>query len=236
MPILAALLLAAAPVAITSDTSDLDFTYAWPAEAEAIPALSRRFRADAGVRRTEMLRMAAAEKAFRTKEKMDWNGLQFSRKWETAGQSRQLLSLVSTTSAYTGGAHPNTNTKSLLWDRRSGREIGLDALLLTGKSWDGAIRQPFCILLNRERAKRRGEPITRKDWPSQCPALKELSLVLADRDKDGRFDHVDVTADAYVAGPYAEGAYEISLPLTATMLTRLRPAYRAGFEPQPPVQ
>ena len=53
---------------------------------------------------------------------------------------------------------------------------------------------------------------------------------------DGRFDHVAVTADAYVAGPYAEGAYTITLPLTAAMLARLKPAYRAGFEPQPPVQ
>ncbi len=54
---------------------------------------------------------------------MDWNGLQFSRAWETLGQSPRLLSLVSSTSAYTGGAHPNTNTKALLWDRRAAREI-----------------------------------------------------------------------------------------------------------------
>ena len=236
MSILPALLLAAAPVAIASETKDLDFAYCWSAEAEAVPSLSKRFRADAGVRRTEMLRTAKAERAFREKEKMDWNGLQFSREWETLGQSPHLLSLVSTTSAYTGGAHPNTNTTALLWDRRADREVTIPILLQKGKSWDAAIRSPFCILLDRERSKRRQEPVKPGSWLSQCPALKELTLALADQNRDGRFDHLAITADAYVAGPYAEGAYGISLPLTATMLSRLKPDYRASFEAQPPVQ
>ena len=233
---LLALLAAAAPVTIASETPDLDFSYSWSAEANAVPALARRFRADAATRKAEMLRSAAAEKAFRVKEKMDWNGLQFSRAWETSGQSARLLSLVSSTSAYTGGAHPNSNTKALLWDRRLAKEITIASLLRPGQSWDGAIRQPFCVLLNRERTKRRQESVKAGDWPSQCPALKELTVALADENRNGRFDHVAITADAYVAGPYAEGPYEVSLPLTATMLSRLKLQYRPSFEPQPPVQ
>lgn len=236
MSILSALLIAAAPVTIASETPDLDFSYAWSSEANAVPALARRFRTDAATRKAEMLRNAAAEKAFRVQAKLDWNGLQFSRSWETVGQSPRLLSLVSSTSSYTGGAHPNSNTKALLWDRRLGKEVTIPALLQRGLSWDGAIRQPFCVLLNRERSNRRQEPVQGTNWANQCPALKELTLALADQDRDGRFDHLDITADAYVAGPYAEGSYEISLPLTATMLTRLKPDYRASFEPQPPVQ
>lgn len=233
---LLALMVAAAPVKIASDTADLDFSYSWSAEANAVPALARRFRADAATRKAEMLRTAAAEKAFRKKSAFEWNGLQFSRSWETMGQSARVLSLGSSTSAYTGGAHPNSNTTALLWDRRLAKEITLPALLRTGQSWDGAIRQPFCVLLDRERGKRRQEPVKAGSWPSQCPALKELTLALSDDDRDGRFDHLAITADAYVAGPYAEGSYEISLPLTATMLSRLKPEYRPSFEPQPPVQ
>jgi hypothetical protein len=236
MALFPALTLVAAPVAITSATPDLDFRYLWSSEAQAVPALAQRFRADAATRKAEMLRMAKAEKAFRREAKLVWNGLQFSRDWSTLGQSPALLSLVSTTSAYTGGAHPNTNSKALLWDRRANREIPIAALLQAGKSWDGAIRQPFCVLLDRERAKRRQEPITGDSWASQCPALKELTVALADQNRNGRFDHVTVIADAYVAGAYAEGPYTISLPLTAAMLARLKPAYRAAFEPQPPVQ
>lgn len=236
MSMLLALLAATAPVTIASETPDLDFSYSWSTEANAVPALARRFRNDAATRKAEMLRSAAAEKAFRVKEKMDWNGLQFSRAWKTSGQSARLLSLVSSTGAYTGGAHPNSNTTAVLWDRRLAREITIASLLRSGQSWDGAIRQPFCVLLNRERAKRRQEPVQGGAWPSQCPALKELTVALADENRNGRFDHLAITADAYVAGPYAEGAYEISLPLTATMLSRLKPDYRPSFEPQPPVQ
>jgi hypothetical protein len=155
---------------------------------------------------------------------------------ETAGQSGSLLSLVESTGTYTGGAHPNSGTKALLWDRRSGREVTIPALLQPGKSWNGAIRKPFCTLLDRERSKRRQEPVERGDRPNQCPPLNELTLALADHDRDARFDHLDITADSYVAGPYSEGPHDISLPLTATMLGRLEPAFRAGFEPQSPVQ
>lgn len=236
MAFLLTFLALAAPVAIESESKDLSFGYRWSSEAQAVPELARRFRSDAAIRKAEMLRMAAAEKAFRKTAKLDWNGLNFSRAWETLGQSTHLLSLVSTTSAYTGGAHPNTNTRGLLWDRRSRREVPLASLLRAGQSWDGAIRQPFCVLLDRERTKRRQEPVKRGEWPSQCPALKELTLALADTNRNARFDHLEIIADAYVAGSYAEGRYEISLPLTATMLGRLKPAYRAGFEPQSPVQ
>jgi hypothetical protein len=183
-----------------------------------------------------MLAMSKKEAAWRKKANMEFAGLNFSRSWETAGQSKLLLSLVESTGTYTGGAHPNSGTRALLWDRKRGREIAISALLQPGKSWDGAIRQPFCILLDRERSKRRQEPVERGDWPSQCPELKELTVALADHDRDGRFEHLDITADAYVAGPYAEGPYDISLPLTQTMLGRLKPEFRPSFEPQLPVQ
>ena len=59
---------------------------------------------------------------------------------------------------------------------------------------------------------------------------------LSDSDKNGRFDHLVVIADQYVAGPYAEGNYEISLPITAAMIERMKPEYRLSFEPRPPVK
>ncbi|GAA4008066.1 PdaC/SigV domain-containing protein [Sphingomonas humi] len=237
MPFPLLLALSLAPVSIASETRDLDFEYNWSAEAEAVPALSRRFRADAVRQRQAMNRMAVAEKkARREMGTSDWNGLQFSRSVETAGQSGKLLSLVTSTSSYTGGAHPNGRTSALLWDRKLSRETNYSALLLAGQRWDGALRLPFCVLLDRERAKRRGETVVNGEWPSQCPEMKELTIALADHDRNGRFDHADLTADSYVAGPYAEGPYEISLPITATMVQRLKPEFRASFEAQPPVQ
>jgi hypothetical protein len=71
---------------------------------------------------------------------------------------------------------------------------------------------------------------------NDCPAYKEVTVVIADKNSNGRFDHVQVTADPYVAGPYVEGSYDIDLPITAAMIARLKPEYRASFEAQPPVQ
>jgi hypothetical protein len=109
-------------------------------------------------------------------------------------------------------------------------------LLQRGQKWTGAIRQPFCVLLNREREKRRGEPVKPGDLFGDCPELKELTVVLSDTDKNGRFDHVKVIADQYVAGPYAEGPYDISLPITAKMIERLKPEYASSFEARRPVR
>jgi len=61
-------------------------------------------------------------------------------------------------------------------------------------------------------------------------------VLLSDEDKNGRFDHIKVIADQYVAGPYAEGPYEILLPITAAMIERVKPDYRSSFEPRPPVK
>jgi hypothetical protein len=112
----------------------------------------------------------------------------------------------------------------------------MEGLTVSPTGWTGAIRQPFCTLLDREREKRREQPVRRTDMFGNCPALKELTVTPEDSNGNGRFDHVRVTADPYVAGPYAEGEYVISLPVTFTMVSRLKSEYRPSFEPQPPVQ
>lgn len=234
---LAILLLAAAPVTISSKDDLLAFDYRWSAEAAAIPALDRRFRADAAKAKREALSTARANAEVRRHfNSAAPGGDFFSRSWESAGQTPRLLSLEAETAAHTGGAHPNSGTSALLWDRRLAREISLDALLQRPGWWSGAIRQPFCTLLDRERTARRGEPVRRGEWPNQCPELKELTVTLEDKGGDRRFDHLRVTADPYVAGAYAEGNYVISLPITARMIARLKPEYRSSFKPQPPVQ
>jgi hypothetical protein len=107
-------------------------------------------------------------------------------------------------------------------------------LLRPGTSWRAAIHQPFCTLLLRGRAKRVGEDM--RAVGEGCPANGNVPVALADKDRNGRFDHVRITADTYVAGAYAEGEYVITLPLTPAMIARVRPDYRSSFEPRPPVR
>jgi hypothetical protein len=228
--------MATGPVRIVAKTNLLDFEYGWSAEAAELPALDRRFRANAARRRATALAQARAERASRRASKMDFNGNQFSHVWTTSGQSPGLLSLQGEIGEFTGGAHPNSGSTALLWDRRGGREIKWTALTTSSTGWTGAVRHPFCVLLDRERADRRQAPVDPTDMFGQCPALGELTIAPLDLDHDQRFDHLRITADPYVAGPYAEGDYEIDLPVTAAMLARLKPVWRRDFEARPPVR
>jgi hypothetical protein len=213
-----------------------EFEYGWSAEAVAVPKLDAQFRKDMAKAKADLIAGAKEDRDERVKQGYDYHPHATHISYETAGQSERLLSLERTVYGFTGGAHGSTGSGSILWDRRSAREVSIQDLLQQGQSWTGAIRQPFCVLLNRERERRREEPVKPDDLFGNCPEMKEVTALLSDTDKNGRFDHITVIADQYVAGPYAEGPYDISLPITARMIERLKPEYAAWFEPRPPVQ
>jgi len=226
---------AAKPFKVEEESSLYNFSYSWSAEAAAVPQLVERFTKDMAKVKSQLVAGAKEDRDERLKQKFDYHTHEVQRSYETTGQSDRLLSLESSIDGFTGGAHGSSGSGSLLWDRKLAREVSVQDLLQPGTSWTGAIRQPFCILLDREREKRRGEPVKKDDLFGNCPEYKEVTVLLSDGDKNGRFDHLVVIADQYVAGPYAEGNYEISLPITAAMIERLKPEYRSSFEPRPPV-
>ena len=43
------------------------------------------------------------------------------------------------------------------------------------------------------------------------------------------FDRVGFLIAPYLAGPYVEGSYEVTLPLTPGLLATVKPQYRASF-------
>jgi hypothetical protein len=186
--------------------------------------------------KAELVSGAEEDRAERLRQGFEFHPYETQVSYDTAGQSDRLLSLERQVYSFTGGAHGSTGSGAVLWDRKLARELAVSDLLQPGTSWTGAIRQPFCTLLNREREDRRGEPVKSDDLFGDCPKYQDVTVLLSDDDKNARFDHIAVIADQYVAGPYAEGPYEIALPITAAMIERLRPEYRPSFEPRPPVK
>ena len=151
--------------------------------------------------------------------------------WTTAGQTPRLLSLQSDLGTFTGGAHPNSNHGSLLWDRTLNREIALGALFSNAAQFPGLTRPTYCKKLDAERSKRReGEKIG-GDF-DQCPKFNELAISPVDKNKNGRFDTIDFVASPYVAGPYVEGEYEIDFPVSSALIAAMKPEYRGSFEAQ----
>lgn len=226
---------AAKPYSIEKENDLYSFSYSWSAEAAAVPELVKRFSEHMAKTKADLAAAAKEDRDERRKQGFDFHPYETQVSFETVGRTDRLLSLESSIYSFTGGAHGSSGSGALLWDRTASREVAIPALLQSGQSWTGAIRQPFCVLLDREREERRGEPVRKNDMFGECPKYEEFTVLLADADKNGRFDRIKVVADQYVAGPYAEGPYEISLPITAAMIDRLKPEYRPSFEPKLPV-
>ena len=129
-----------------------------------------------------------------------------------------------------GGAHPNPWQEGLVWDKRTGtRHRGTD-FFLSPAALSAAIRVPFCAALNKQRAEKRGEPVNpkSKDQFDECIDPAKQTVILGSADK-AHFTRIGILVDPYAAGPYAEGNYEVTLPVTAAVLKAVKPLYRRAF-------
>lgn len=202
---------------VAAKTPLVDFTYRWP-RAAALPVLDRRLRADAARQRADAQREAAADRRDRPAG-APFLGHSFQRTWRVEGTAGGLLSLSSETYRFTGGAHGNTEFGALLWDRTRRREMPLAGLFREPKAAMARLAGLFCPALDRERLKRRGEPTPPDALFGDCPPLTNLALAPT-APKGGRFTAIRVLIGPYQAGPYAEGSYELVLPLDPVLLAR----------------
>ena len=95
---------------------------------------------------------------------------------------------------------------------------------------DRLLTQRWCDALNKAREEKRGEPVGGEGMFDDCPKLGDIAIVPTDQDGNGRFERMVLTASPYVAGPYAEGSYEIELTVTPDLIAALRSDYRDSFE------
>lgn len=221
------------PVVLKSETPLINWEVSWPAEVNAIPALERLIREPGELALTEYSKAAREDKAQRAKDGYDFNPYEYSVTVEVAGQTPRLLSLTREWMEYTGGAHPNHGTESILWDKGASARLSFDALLGGGSGmFERLYRDVYCAALTAERAKRRVglDATADPDNPfDQCPRFGELHIVPKGPAKGGPMTTILFHADPYVAGPYVEGDYDIELPVSAAFVAALKPEYRASF-------
>lgn len=231
------LLVAASPApkagGVSVKTADYDFAYRWPAEVEAIPALRARMAAEQSeLRRSLALEASQGRKWASTRPGLRFVPYRFSAEWKVVTNLPGWLSLSQTVSTYEGGAHPNSGFDSLVWDRTAGVARKPLDLFVSAKAFDSAIRRPFCDALDRERAVRRGAPVNRAggtDFDS-CITPSDQTVILGSSDRK-RFNRIGLLVGPYAAGPYAEGSYDITLPVTPAVLKAVKPEFRAAFGP-----
>jgi hypothetical protein len=139
------------------------------------------------------------------------------------------LSLSNDWSNYTGGAHGMYGMQGFVWDKANKRGFDSAELFVSPAVLDDAMGGSVCAALNKEREKRRGEPVDPKDeFFGGCPGLDEATILVGSSNRR-TFDRITVWFGPYVAGAYAEGAYELDFPMTKAMLDTVKPAYTAAF-------
>ncbi|MBU1385234.1 MAG: DUF3298 and DUF4163 domain-containing protein [Alphaproteobacteria bacterium] len=144
-----------------------------------------------------------------------------------AGETAKLLSLKRSSFDYSGGAHPNTLTSGILWDKALKRQIGLADLFRKGADMT-VLDQALCSALNTAKRTRvpGGGSLTFDSKPFACPRVVTTAFVLTPGDASGKAAGLTFLIGPYQAGPYVEGGYELAVP--ATVFRSLLAAAYAG--------
>ena len=212
-------------------SSDYDFHASWPRAVDAIPALRRDFAERA--RKDERELAALASDLGTPREEVNLPRqimLAHFDSTRVAGDSGRLLSLLSDIERYTGGAHGASGKRARIWDRKT-RTLITDATPLFA---DGlaVMRDAWCDALDAQRIQRSegrhvaGSAKYLDNW--DCPGFDRLSVVATG--EPGRpFDRLRIIAQPYIAGPWSDGSYDITFPVTEAMLAQVKPEYRADF-------
>lgn len=222
---------------VEEETDDFIFSYAYPAEAGNIPKLATLLD-----RRLERLRVQLVEQSAQGRADARGNGFPFNKysssvTWEVVADTPRFLSLSAELTSYTGGAHGDYGYDSLVWDKTGGRALQVGEFFTSIAALEDVVGDRLCTLLDAERAKRRGENAADElaataaapDDPfNSCVPLSDTTLLLGS--SNGRtFNRIGVQIGPYVAGPYAEGSWEFTLPVDAAVLAVVMPEFRDAF-------
>jgi hypothetical protein len=218
--------------AISFTDESIEFRYSWPAVAAAIPELDAWLRGNGERLEKETRDGAARDRALASKDGYPFRGYGYTEDWRIAADIPALLVLQSDGYSFTGGAHGMPIVTVLFWDKATKQRLATSALfdlqLLTA-----TLKERFCTALDAERSKRRGAPVNARDPDQlaefvQCVDPAKQTILPVSRGGKA-LDTVRFVIMPYEAGPYSEGIYEIDLPVDATILQTVKPAYKAAF-------
>lgn len=218
---------AAKPVTVAQKTADYDFSYSYPAAAARIAPLRRWLDADRAALRAEVVHDAAAERAWATKQDNAFHQHDGTKEWKVVTDTPRVLSLSSETYRFTGGAHGGTIIGTLVWDKAKARRVEPRAMFVSAQALQDVLGATWCDRLKAERLKRVGAELA-NDAMFPCPKIAELTLLLGSTNARA-IDRIGLIAGQYVAGPYVEGMYDITFPVTPALLRIVKPEWRGVF-------
>lgn len=223
-----------AAVAVEEENDLYSYGFSHPAQVGAYPELAQQLQAAAEKQKVQLIAEAKEGQADAKANGYPFNPHSYSEEWQVVADVPGYLSLTDNIATFSGGAHGMYDTGSLVWDKSAKSSMKGVEMFRSADALEAALGPRLCTALNAERAKRRGaEWKPKKDGGSsygfdECQHVKDATVIVGSSNKR-TFDRIGIWFGPYVAGPYAEGAYELDFPMTAAMVEAVKPAYRAAF-------
>ncbi|WP_294260146.1 DUF4163 domain-containing protein [uncultured Sphingomonas sp.] len=220
---------AAKPSKTAVKNANYSFEFAYPAQAAAIPALAKWFEGHRAALIAELDKDTAAFRKEAADGDFEFRPYESTHEWKVVTDTPRFLSLSAETWVYTGGAHGSPGYDALVWDKAAGQRLKPTDVFASADAIQRAIGAPFCAAIDKEREKRRGAPVVRSDDSfDACPKAADATLILGSTDRQ-KINRIGLLVGPYVAGPYAEGTFEVTLPVTDALLAAVKPAYQDAF-------
>ncbi len=210
----------------------LEFSYEWPAVAVAIAPLDAWLRSQAETHFQDAYGSAQEGRAMSEKGSYPFHAYEYRQSWNAVADTPAVLVMQGDGYSYTGGAHGLPFTVALIWDRAAQRRLAAREVIDISRL-AGAARGAFCKELDRQREEKRGAPVDPANDGgiaefNRCVDMKQQEIMPISRGGKA-LDTIRVVIGPYEAGPYAEGSYEIDLPVTPALVEAVLPAYRGWF-------
>lgn len=214
--------------AVTRSDEVLEYSFSYPAAVGAIPELARLIESQAQKAEAEQRALALAHSKQAEEDGFAFRPYGLSQEWEVVADLPSWLSLSNEVWIYTGGAHGMYGTEALVWNKQARRALEAMNLFTSPAALMAALRPRYCAALDEARRARGREMGIGEGLFDNCPDIDELTVLLGS--SNGRtFDRLTLYAGPYVAGSYAEGAYETDLTVDAAVLAAVKPRYRSAF-------
>ncbi len=208
------------PVA-TIKTKTIDAGFSIDPALKAYPDLYRRLLAEG--KRDMNKWHAAADKDFRENPDMfkDGRGYEFGRAYDERSAIQGYISVTVNDFSYSGGAHPNHYTDTLLWNTHAHRSINIHPFFKEMRPNGPALRSLAKMMRDAVIAdkKKRGMSASEAADPTWVggikPDLTKLgAIALAPSSEPDKSSGLIVYFPPYAVGSYAEGDYIEFVPWT----------------------
>jgi uncharacterized protein YndB with AHSA1/START domain len=187
------------------------------ASIKADPALAANCLAE-GKKWAKIHRAEAGKERRQTPELFRQGGWTYERKYQTRSLvGGRYVSIVRNDFIGTGGAHPDSNVNTILWDKTASKRISIQPFFT--ETADGgpalkAMASAIAASLKAQKQARGVEPVPEADgtFGIQPKLLKIGAVTLAPSTEAGKSSGLTFHYSPYTVGAYVEGGYVAFVP------------------------